>query len=75
MKFSLNKRVRSVFPKVEKHCVNQYKYLGIVLDTELSDDKDIQWQYGNGLLFQMTQPTSRTTIKAIASSKPTISEH
>jgi len=24
--------------------VNQYKYLGIVLDTELSDDKDIQRQ-------------------------------
>ena len=22
--------------------VNQYKYLGIVLDTKLSDDKDIQ---------------------------------
>ena len=24
--------------------VDQYKYLGIVLDTELSDDKDIQRQ-------------------------------
>jgi len=24
--------------------VNQYRYLGIVLDTELSDDKDIQRQ-------------------------------
>ena len=24
--------------------VNQYKYLGIVLDTKLSDDKDIQRQ-------------------------------
>jgi len=24
--------------------VNQYKYLGIVLDTELSDNKDIQKQ-------------------------------
>ena len=25
-------------------CVDQYKYLGILLDTELSDDKDIQRQ-------------------------------
>jgi len=24
--------------------INQYKHLGIVLDTELSDDKDIQKQ-------------------------------
>jgi len=31
--------------------------------------------YGNGLLFHMTQPTSRRIIKAIACSKPTISEH
>jgi len=30
---------------------------------------------GNGLLFHMTQPTRRGTIKAIALSKPTISEH
>ena len=29
----------------------------------------------NGLLFHMTQPISRSTIKAIACSKPTISEH
>ena len=29
----------------------------------------------NGLLFHMTQPTSRSIIKAIARSKPTISEH
>ena len=29
----------------------------------------------NGLLFHMTQPTSRSIIKAIACSKPTISEH
>ena len=28
-----------------------------------------------GLLFHMTQPTSRSIIKAIACSKPTISEH
>jgi len=28
-----------------------------------------------GLLFHKTQPTSRSTIKAIACSKPTISEH
>jgi len=28
---------------------------------------------GNGLLFHMTQPISRSTIKAIACSKPTIS--
>jgi len=27
---------------------------------------------GNGLLFHMTQPTSRSTIKAIVCSKPTI---
>ena len=31
--------------------------------------------YGNGLLFHMTQPTSRSIIKAIACSKPTISEN
>jgi len=30
---------------------------------------------GNGLLFHVTQPTSRSTIKAIAYSKPTISEN
>jgi len=30
---------------------------------------------GNGILFHMTQPTSRSTIKAIACSKPTISEY
>jgi len=30
---------------------------------------------GNGLLFHTTQPTSRSTIKAIAYSKPTISEN
>jgi len=30
---------------------------------------------GNGLLFHMTQPISRSTIIAIACSKPTISEH
>jgi len=30
---------------------------------------------GNGLLFHMTQPISRSTINAIACSKPTISEH
>ena len=30
---------------------------------------------GNGLLFHMTQPISRSTIKAIVCSKPTISEH
>ena len=30
---------------------------------------------GNGLLFHMTQPTSRSTIKAISCSKPTISEN
>jgi len=30
---------------------------------------------GNDLLFHMTQPTSKSTIKAIACSKPTISEH
>jgi len=29
----------------------------------------------NGLLFHMTQPTSRSTTKAIVCSKPTISEH
>ena len=30
---------------------------------------------GNGLLFHMTEPMSRSTIKAIACSKPTISEN
>jgi len=30
---------------------------------------------GNGLLFHMTQPTNRSTIKAIACSKPIISKN
>ena len=30
---------------------------------------------GNGSLFHMTQPTSRSTVKAIACSKPNISEN
>jgi len=30
---------------------------------------------GEGLLFHMTQPTSRSTTKAIACSKPIISEN
>jgi len=30
---------------------------------------------GNGLLFHMTQPTSRSTTKVIAWSKPTVSKH
>jgi len=30
---------------------------------------------GNGLLFHMTQPISRSTTKAIACSKPTICEN
>ena len=34
-----------------------------------------QWSVVNGLLFHMAQPTSRSIIKAIACSKPTISEH
>jgi len=37
--------------------------------------KTILENNGNGLLFHMTQPISRSTIKAIACSKPTISEH
>jgi len=35
----------------------------------------IELDFGNGLLFHMTQPTSRSTMKAIACSKPTISEN
>ena len=40
-------------------------------------DSDIAWSRldGNGLLFHITQPISRSTIKAIACSKPTISEN
>ena len=34
-----------------------------------------QWSMVNGLLFHMTQPTSRSIIKAIACSKPIVSEH
>jgi len=34
-----------------------------------------QWSMVNGLLFHMTQLTSKSIIKAIACSKPTISEH
>ena len=36
---------------------------------------DGQWSMVIGLLFHMTQPTSKSIIKAIACSKPTISEH
>jgi len=35
----------------------------------------ISYGNGNGLLFHTTQPTSRSSIKAIAYSKPTISEN
>jgi len=45
------------------------KYTKTLLYNHLSNGN------GNGLLFHMTQPTSRSTIKAIACSKPTISEH
>ena len=45
-----------------------------VLPQNLLCDKT-QHGNGNGLLFHMTQPISRSTIKAIACSKPTISEH
>jgi len=37
-------------------------------------DQAVMVGNGNGLLFHMTQPTRRSTIKAIACSKPTISE-
>ena len=33
-----------------------------------------EWSMVNGLLFHMTQPTSRSIIKAIACSKPIVSE-
>jgi len=36
---------------------------------------NLKWSMVNGLLFHMTQPTSRSIIKAIVCSKPTISEH
>ena len=45
-----------------------------VLPQNLLCDKT-QHGNGNGLLFHMTQPISRSTIKAITCSKPTISEH
>ena len=32
------------------------------------------WSMVNGLLFHMTQPTSRSVMKAIACSKPIVSE-
>ena len=35
----------------------------------------VHYGNGNGLLFHMTQPISRSTVKAIACSKPTISEN
>jgi len=35
----------------------------------------VSGKIGIGLLFHMTQPTSRSIIKAIACSKPTIGEH
>ena len=41
----------------------------------LEEDSAAPLGYGYGLLFHMTQPTSRSIIKVIAWSKPTISEH
>jgi len=35
----------------------------------------VEFNNANGLLFHMAQPTSRSTIKPIAWSKPTNSEH
>jgi len=36
---------------------------------------EVWWSMVNGLLFHMTQPTSRSIMKAIACSKPIVSEH
>jgi len=41
----------------------------------LAQKLDMKILMVNGLLIHMTQPTSRSIIKAIACSKPTISEH
>jgi len=59
------------------------KHLGVILDDKLNWKPQIEklvtqlskWSMVNGLLFHMTQPTSRSIIKAIACSKPIVSEH
>ena len=50
------------------------KRMAVSLDSDICNGL-VQWSMVNGLLFHMTQPTSRSIIKAIACSKPTISEH
>jgi len=48
---------------------------GSVLGLQVTVGLQVNSGNGNGLLCHMTQPTSRSTIKAIACSKPTISEN
>ena len=57
-------------PPANAHAIIDYFISGSTNKTSWSNDGN-----GNGLLFHMTQPTSRSTIKAIACSKPTISEN
>jgi len=52
-----------------------YEKFGFAIFLEKTKHKVRNNGNGNGLLFHMTQPTSRSTIKAIACSKPIISEH
>jgi len=55
-----------------KRPISLQKHLYQVCQTNLFRDPKIIWY---GLLFHMTQPTSRSIIKPIACSKPTISKH
>jgi len=55
-------------------CPNCVDHCSQMLNQSFSDINPIGSNgIGNGLLFHMTQPISRSTIKAIACSKPTIS--
>ena len=49
----------------------------MLITPDLDMSVSLNWMTGNGngLCFHMTQSISRSTIKAIACSKPTISEN
>jgi len=61
------------YPNVQE-AVTYFKPLCAQMCTMTDQNAELHGN-GNGLLFHMTQPISRSTIKAIACSKPTISEH
>jgi len=58
-----------------RHWVGAPSISPLMMVSKLWPMQNTMCSNGNGLLFRMTQPTSRSTIKAIACSKLTISEH